>query len=89
MAGCQNRAPSLPQPVLAPTAAAANLLTVVSMAALGLEVDVRVVARAGGRVMTVVTASLGPTWGYHIDDINLALGDLVSDVSALEGAPRQ
>jgi hypothetical protein len=45
--------------------------------------------RVPGDTRPVVTASLGPTWGYHIDDINLALGDLVSDVSALEGAPRQ
>ncbi len=25
---------------------------------------------------------LGPTWGFHQDDVNLALGDLVSDVQA-------
>ncbi len=48
----------LPAPLLAPTASAASILTVVSMAALGLEVDVRVVARAGGRVIAVVTVSL-------------------------------
>ena len=48
----------LPAPLLAPAATAASILTVVSMAALGLEVDVRVVARAGGRVIAVVTASL-------------------------------
>jgi uncharacterized integral membrane protein (TIGR00698 family) len=36
----------------------ATLLTVVSMAALGLGVDVRVVARAGGRVTTAVSGSL-------------------------------
>jgi hypothetical protein len=34
----------------------------------------------------VVDASLGPEWGYHGQDINLALGNLVSDVSALESA---
>ena len=34
----------------------------------------------------VVTAALGPAWGYHVDDINLTLGNLVSDVSALESA---
>jgi len=34
------------------------VLTVLSMAALGLGVDVRVVARAGARVVLAVTASL-------------------------------
>jgi hypothetical protein len=34
----------------------------------------------------VVAASLGPVWGYHGQDVNLALGNLVSDVSALESA---
>lgn len=37
---------------------------------------------AAGR--PVVTESLGPSWGYHVDDINLALGNLVSDVAAAE-----
>jgi hypothetical protein len=37
----------------------------------------------------VVTASLGPTWGYHLVDINLALGNLVTDVAALEAAYRR
>ena len=27
--------------------------------------------------------SLGPIWGYHVADVNLALGDLVSDVAAI------
>ncbi len=44
---------------------------------------------ARGDTRPLVTASLGPTWGYHPDDVNLALGNLVSDVSALEAAPRQ
>jgi uncharacterized integral membrane protein (TIGR00698 family) len=48
----------LPHATLAPAAAVANLLTVVSMAALGLGVDVRVVARAGARVTAAVTLSL-------------------------------
>lgn len=48
----------IPQPVLEPTAIVANLLTTVSMAALGLGVDIRVVARAGLRVTTAVTGSL-------------------------------
>ena len=32
----------------------------------------------------VVTQSQGPTWGFHADDINLALGNLVADVRAAE-----
>ncbi len=32
----------------------------------------------------VVTESLGPAWGYHLDDVNLALGNLVQDVRAAE-----
>ncbi|HEY1650408.1 MAG TPA: DUF3089 domain-containing protein [Acidimicrobiales bacterium] len=34
----------------------------------------------------VVSEALGPTWGYHLDDINLALGNLVNDVKAQEEA---
>jgi hypothetical protein len=37
----------------------------------------------------VVTASLGPAWGYHLVDVNLALGNLVTDVSALEASARK
>ena len=48
----------IPQPLLRPFALASNWLTVVSMAALGLGVDVRSVARAGPRVTAVVTLSL-------------------------------
>ncbi len=48
----------IPASVLAPTALVANLLTTVSMAALGLGVDIRVVARAGLRVTGAVTVSL-------------------------------
>ena len=48
----------IPNTLLAPIAWVANLLTVISMAALGLGTDLRVVARAGGRVTTAVTASL-------------------------------
>ncbi len=48
----------IPQPALVPVAATANVLTTVSMAALGLGVDVRVVAGAGLRVTGAVTASL-------------------------------
>ena len=48
----------VPRPVLAPAAWIANLLTVISMAALGLGTDLRVVAHAGGRVTAAVTLSL-------------------------------
>jgi Protein of unknown function (DUF3089) len=34
----------------------------------------------------VVTPTLGPEWGLHLDDVNLALGDLVNDVSVEEAA---
>ncbi|WP_158916116.1 YeiH family protein [Caulobacter sp. S45] len=48
----------IPVEVLKPAASMANILTVLSMAALGLGVDVRVVARAGARVVSVVVLSL-------------------------------
>ncbi len=48
----------IPQAALVPMGHAATLLTVVSMAALGLGVDVRTVARAGGRVTAAVVLSL-------------------------------
>ena len=48
----------LPHALLAPASGAATLLTVVSMAALGLGVDIRIVARAGGRVTAAVVLSL-------------------------------
>ncbi len=34
----------------------------------------------------VVTELAGPDWGYHTDDVNLALGNLVADVAAAERA---
>ncbi|MGH9114223.1 MAG: DUF3089 domain-containing protein [Acidimicrobiales bacterium] len=37
---------------------------------------------AAGRPL--VTEALGPAWGYHQDDVNLALGNLVRDVAAAE-----
>ncbi len=49
----------VPAPALAPAATVANVLTIVAMAALGLGVDIRVVARAGLRVTGAVTLSLG------------------------------
>lgn len=48
----------VPQPALAPIGSAATFLTVISMAALGLGVDVRTVCRAGGRVTATVILSL-------------------------------
>ena len=48
----------IPPVAVAPMAQAAGLLTVISMAALGLGTDVRVVARAGGRVTAAVVLSL-------------------------------
>jgi hypothetical protein len=37
----------------------------------------------------LVAATLGPSWGYHLDDVNLALGNLVADVAREEGALQQ
>jgi hypothetical protein len=35
-----------------------------------------------------VLASLGPQWGFHVNDVNLALGNLVTDVGLQEAAYR-
>jgi uncharacterized integral membrane protein (TIGR00698 family) len=48
----------IPDAAIAPMALVSNLLTIVAMAALGLSVNVRAVAHAGGRVMAVATLSL-------------------------------
>ena len=56
--GALRSADLVPHVVLAPAALTANVLTVIAMAALGLGVDVRVVAKAGGRVTTTVVVSL-------------------------------
>ncbi|WP_315830884.1 YeiH family protein [Bradyrhizobium prioriisuperbiae] len=48
----------IPEVALKPIAQIAGFLTVLSMAALGLGVDARELARAGGRVTTAVTISL-------------------------------
>jgi len=37
----------------------------------------------------LVAATLGPTWGYHLYDVNLALGNLVADVATEEGTLRR
>jgi hypothetical protein len=39
-----------------------------------------------GDTRPVVTETLGPMWGYHLEDINLALGNLVVDVALEEQA---
>jgi hypothetical protein len=36
----------------------------------------------------VVSEEAGPDWGYHADDVNLALGNLVADVSSAEASWR-
>lgn len=41
---------------------------------------------APGDTRPVVPEALGPTWGYHLDDINLASGNLVRDVQLQEKA---
>ena len=49
---------AIPANLLLPIKTIANVLTTISMAALGLGVDVRVVAKAGVRVTAAVTLSL-------------------------------
>ena len=41
---------------------------------------------APGDLRPVVHETLGPDWGYHLYDVNLALGNLVADVAAEEAA---
>jgi uncharacterized integral membrane protein (TIGR00698 family) len=48
----------IPRTALAPAHEAANFLTIMSMAALGLGVDIRAVLRASGKVVSAVVASL-------------------------------
>jgi len=45
----------------------------------------QITARAGDS-RPIVTPTLGPTWGLHLDDVNLTLGNLVNDVLAEEAA---
>ena len=42
--------------------------------------------RGTGDPRPTVTQPLGPAWGYHLDDVNLALGNLVVDVAQEEAA---
>jgi uncharacterized integral membrane protein (TIGR00698 family) len=57
LAGCRSLG-LVPTAAISPLGRLATLLTVVSMAALGLGVDVRTVAKAGGRVTAAVVLSL-------------------------------
>jgi hypothetical protein len=41
---------------------------------------------ATGDTRPLVNEIAGPTWGYHFQDINLTLGNLVNDVSAAEAS---
>lgn len=52
----------LPGALVGPTASAAHLLTVVSMAALGLNVDLRTLTQCGNRVALAVAGSLASTF---------------------------
>ena len=61
----------VPAAILPPTAIVANVLTILSMAALGLGVDVRVVAKAGLRVTAAVTLSLLALGGVSLGLIHL------------------
>jgi uncharacterized membrane protein YadS len=54
----ENAAGIAPSAVVEPASRAASVLTIISMAALGLGVDIRVVAKAGPRVTAVVALSL-------------------------------
>jgi uncharacterized integral membrane protein (TIGR00698 family) len=56
----------VPTAAVAPIGRLATLLTVISMAALGLGVDVRTVARAGGRVTAAVVLSLAGLTGISL-----------------------
>ncbi|MDF0491355.1 putative sulfate exporter family transporter [Sphingomonas sp. H39-1-10] len=56
----------VPHAAIAPIGEAATVLTVVSMAALGLGVDVRTVAKAGGRVTAAVILSLVALGGISL-----------------------
>jgi hypothetical protein len=48
-----------------------------------LQIDTTSIA---GDPRPVVQPTLGPTWGLHIDDVNLPLGNLVDDVAGEEAA---
>jgi uncharacterized membrane protein YadS len=62
---------AIPEAALAPISTVAGILTVLSMAALGLGVDVRVVAKAGPRVAGTVVLSLLALGGASLGLIKL------------------
>jgi hypothetical protein len=73
-----------PPPVSTPWVSYPDLYSAVCRHAAGatwLQVNTLTVA---GR--PVVSETLGPAWGYHSDDVNLALGNLVDDVRTEEAA---
>ncbi len=45
-------------------------------------------AAVPGDPRPTVANALGPAWGYHLQDVNLALGNLVADVASQEAAYR-
>jgi uncharacterized integral membrane protein (TIGR00698 family) len=62
---------AIPAPLLAPMKTLASILTIISMAALGLGVDVRSIAAAGLRVSAAVTISLLALGGISLSLIYL------------------
>jgi uncharacterized membrane protein YadS len=62
---------AIPDPILRAVLPATTLLTVVSMAALGLGVDLKVLGRVGGRVTLAVTLSLLVLIGISLGLIRL------------------
>lgn len=79
-------APPAPPAVTTPWVTFPGLYTATCESARGatwLQVDD--VAKPGD-TRPVVTEELGPAWGFHLDDINLTSGDLVTDVRAEEQA---
>lgn len=70
LAGCRS-AGLVPEVALAPTATIANILTILSMAALGLSTDLRSLMQAGGRVTWAVCLSLVALGGMSFGLIRL------------------
>ena len=61
----------VPHAAPAPLSITSNMLTIVSMAALGLGTDLKVVAQAGARVIAVVTLSLVVLGGISLSLIRM------------------
>ncbi len=61
----------IPESLISPVTSAATILTVVSMAGLGLGVDLRVIGRVGGRVTAAVTLSLAVLLALSIGVVKL------------------